>query len=227
MRKFSLQLRTVWWEDVQRAGERGCLGTLQQSSAWSLVLCGNHNEFTRLDHQWIIFSKCNLSFMVSLFLTLSLCKDVHGSLHDLSNRDDLQGTWDGEMLPCGWWDRSALAKCPAWQLPMGSWRDCSGPLPQKRGRICMWGAPWGLGGASEPFASSPEINGCPDVSHGSPPEAPGCPWCTTVGQEGNIILEGEEEIQGQCCWCERRSWARWCGRQYPSPSFPSSLATTL
>lgn len=207
-----------------------CLGAQQQTSAYHLVFCETYNEFTRLEHQQMVFFLnviWVLSFCLGLFPALSLCKDVCGSLHDLSDRDDVQEVRDREMLLCGWWDRSALAKCPARQLPTASSKGCSEPLPQKCGRICTWAAPWVLGGAGEPFTSSPEINGCPDVSCLSPAGKLGCHWCAEVGQQENNTLEGEEDIQGQCHSCELRSWARWCGRQYPSPSFPSSLATTL
>lgn len=232
MRNFSLHLRTVWREDAQRAGERGspaawalCSKALldhrcsvkptMSSQGWTI------NGYFFLNVIWVLW------FHWGLFPTLSLCKDVYGSLHDLSDRDDLQGAHGRERLPYGWWDKSVLAKCPAWRLPIGSWRGCSGPLPQKRGRICTWDAPWGLGGAGELFTSSPEINGCSDVSSVSPAGTLGCHWFAKVEQQGNITLERDEELQGQCSWCELRRWARWYGRQYPSPSLPSSLATSV
>lgn len=174
----------------------------------------------------LFFSKCNLSFMV-LFGSFSSSESVQRCVWFLA-WFKWQGwftvIWDKEMLPCGWWERSALAKCPSWHLPIGSWRSCSGPLPQKCGRICLWGAPWGLGRASVPFTSIPEINGCPDASCVSPAGTMGCHWCAKVGQQRNNTLEGEEEVQRQCCWCDLRSCARWCGRQHPSHPFPSSLA---
>lgn len=215
-------------EDAQRSEERGCPGAWALSKLlptigplWNLQWVhktGSSTDFFFLNVIWVLW------FRLGLFPALSLCKDVCGSLNDLSDRDDLQGVWDWGMLPCGWWDRSALAKCPAWQLPTGS---CSEPLPQRCGKILTWGVPPALGGAGEPLTSSPEINGPPDVSCVSPAGTLGCHWCAEVGQQGNNTLEREEEIQGQCHWCELRSWARWCGRQYPSPSFPSSLAMTL